>query len=317
MRKIKSLEAWNYFVSIVEYGGVNAAADQLNIEASTMSRAMRSLEEEIGAPLWDRTTRPATLSILGEQVYEKAKALLAEQNKLEEFLFEDKNAMRGSIRICTQTGLGAKAMTEHIVEFLRTYPDIHFEIIDQSTDFMSILKGQGKERSDLFFGYPIDIPERGLVKLFCGTVPFVACASKDYITEYGAPRTPADCIYHRGILVQSSVRNSVKELSRGQVSLPLNWKSSIVVPNPFAARHILKMGAGIMPDMSLFHADPYLTSGEWQLVMPGWQRPSLDSYIYLTEENYQKKRIRVFSEWLAERSREAMHSLEVRYPHLY
>lgn len=317
MRKINSLEAWAYFVAIVEEGGLIAAAEKLGADASTMSRTMRSLEEEIGACLWDRSTRPATLSILGEQVYEKAKALLEEQRNLESFLFEDKNSMSGSIRICAQPGLGAKALTEHMVRFLQIYPDVHFELFDQVSDIASTLKGNIKTRADIVFGYYGELDELGLEKIFCGTVPFIACANKDYLAKYGTPATPADCVNHRGILVQSSVRSSTNELTKGKMTLPLSWKSTIIVPNPFAAQHTVKIGGGIMPDMSLWHADPYLTSGEWQIVMPGWQRPPLDAYLYVTKENFEKKRIRTFVEWLAERSRSLMHGLEVKYPHLY
>ena len=117
MRKVKNLEIWRYFVEAVDAGGVNAAAERLGIEPSTVSRALRSLEQEIGSSLWVRNTRPAQLSSLGEQTYIRVKDLLAEHDSLESFLFEDKNSMAGVIRISSQMGFTAKIMMDDVCEF--------------------------------------------------------------------------------------------------------------------------------------------------------------------------------------------------------
>ena len=117
MRKVNNLEIWRYFIEAVDAGGVNAAAEQLGIEPSTVSRALRSLEQEIGSALWVRNTRPAQLSALGEQTYVRVKDLLAEHDSLESFLFEDKNSMAGVIRISSQIGFTAKIMMEMFVNF--------------------------------------------------------------------------------------------------------------------------------------------------------------------------------------------------------
>ena len=303
MRKVNNLEIWRYFIEAVDAGGVNAAAEQLGIEPSTVSRALRSLEQEIGSALWVRNTRPAQLSALGEQTYVRVKDLLAEHDSLESFLFEDKNSMAGVIRISSQIGFTAKIMMDDVCEFLRMYPDIHFEVVDQFKSIESTLYGKGTDRCDIAFGYSTANDINGLVKIYTSTVPYIACASKSYIEENGAPRTPADCLRHRGVLVSSAVRQSTLSLTKDKISLPLRWKSTVVVGNPFAARRAIKLGVGVMPDMSLYHAAQFLQDGSWEVVMPGWQRPPNDAYVYATEESYAKKRVRTFMDWFAERRR--------------
>ena len=105
MRKINNLEVWRFFVEAVDSGGISAAADKLGVETSSVSRALRTLESEIGAALWKRSVRPARLTSLGEEVYSRVRELLAQHASLESFLFEDLNVMEGPIRICSQTML--------------------------------------------------------------------------------------------------------------------------------------------------------------------------------------------------------------------
>ena len=132
-----------------------------------------------------------------------------------------------------------------------------------------------------------------------------------------AASTPGDCFRHSGILINSVVRTSVMMLSKNGVTMPLPWKSTMVLSNPIAAARALSCGAGIVPDMSLYHAYQHLESGEWQIVMPGWQRPSVDAFLYTTEETYRKRRIRTLIDWLSEHNQKIDKHLRTDYPKLF
>jgi len=69
--------------------------------------------------------------------------------------------------------------------------------------------------------------------------------------------------------------------------------------------------------MSLYHAYQHLESGEWQIVMPGWQRPSVDAFLYTTEETYRKRRIRTLIDWLSEHNQKIDKHLRTDYPKLF
>lgn len=59
-------------------------------------------------------------------------------------------------------------------------------------------------------GYAPSHDDPNLVKRYCSTIPYIARASRAYVKEFGSPATPADCFRHRGILINSVVRTSVK-----------------------------------------------------------------------------------------------------------
>ena len=51
MTKTDDLHLWRLFCEVVRSGGVNAACEKLQCEPSTVSRAVKALEAELGLPL--------------------------------------------------------------------------------------------------------------------------------------------------------------------------------------------------------------------------------------------------------------------------
>ena len=71
-----------YFVTIAEEGTVSRAAERLNISQPAVSRQLRDLEEELGAPLFIRNSQGLTLTESGETALLHAKDLLRRANAL-------------------------------------------------------------------------------------------------------------------------------------------------------------------------------------------------------------------------------------------
>lgn len=317
MNRIDNIETWRFFVEIVQSGGLNAACAKLDLEPSTVSRAIRGLEKEIGAPLFSRTTRPAGLTQLGHASYMRALTLLREHESLSRFLTEDRETMAGTIRVGAHVGVSATALTELILDFMAIYPDIHFEIKDQALSTEEELNPANPDHVDVILGYGDITTSNKIKRLYSGSLPFVACASVDYVDRFGAPKKPTDCIHHRGILVRSVVRNSIEKMENDGAISPLIWKSTLIVNNPLSAKTAILRGAGINPDMSLFHCADEIESGRLQMVMPGWHRPTRKTYVCTTEEGWGVRRVREFAKWLAENELERLNALKDRFPELY
>src|SRR3569832_1909299 len=70
------------FVEVVRQGGFSKAAKVVFATQSTVSKAVKQLEDELGLPLLDRLRHKSRLTAAGEIVYRRAIRLLAERDDL-------------------------------------------------------------------------------------------------------------------------------------------------------------------------------------------------------------------------------------------
>ena len=76
------LELMTIFVKVVELRSFTKAADALQLHRPAVSKSIQQLEVDLGVKLLHRTTRSLSVTAEGDEIYQRAKALLGDVNEL-------------------------------------------------------------------------------------------------------------------------------------------------------------------------------------------------------------------------------------------
>ena len=87
------------FIAIVEAGSINKAAEKLYITQPSLSRSMKSLEEEMGKPLLERNTHGVSLTATGKIFYNYAQSILNQFNMLERLKDFDEDVVYSKLSV--------------------------------------------------------------------------------------------------------------------------------------------------------------------------------------------------------------------------
>ncbi len=125
-----SLRTLRAFVEVVRQGGFSQAAEVVSLTQSSVSKAIKTLEDELGMPLLNRLGHRNELTAAGEIAYSRALVLLAEHNDLVAEINDLRGLKRGVLRIgLPPVGCGVLFATM-FATYRTRYPDIDIELTE-------------------------------------------------------------------------------------------------------------------------------------------------------------------------------------------
>src|SRR5262245_26775418 len=174
---------YEVFNRIVERGSISAAARDLNLPQSTVSRHLKTLEMYVRARLIERTTYSLKPTEQGARLYEKSRGMLDEFYATEASLRETRQAISGALRISAPLSLGESRLPPVIARMHDAYPQltIYLDLTDRFVDLV-------EERIDV----ALRLGNLGNLDLVAKPVGFAAralYASPSYVKRFGLPRT--------------------------------------------------------------------------------------------------------------------------------
>lgn len=96
------LRQLHYFICVAEYLNISHAAQKLMLSQSTLSRSIRALEEELGAPLFDRQNNVITLTRAGSLFLKRARELISLADSAQSELLELTSPEKIPIRLVSR-----------------------------------------------------------------------------------------------------------------------------------------------------------------------------------------------------------------------
>ncbi|SHN14197.1 LysR family transcriptional regulator [Cryptosporangium aurantiacum] len=111
-----------YFLAIVEHLNFNRAAEQLHIAQPSLSQAIRTLEHELGVPLFHRVGRGIVLSDAGEQLIEPARQVIRDLDTAKAAVRSTRGLRRGRVELIAMPSPGMEPLSTIIARFTDDYP---------------------------------------------------------------------------------------------------------------------------------------------------------------------------------------------------
>lgn len=136
------IEYLQEFASLAETCNYQETADLLHISQSTLTKHIQRLEMEVGAQLFDRTTRSVKLNDFGESFYTSAKAIIGQYQLALHNLSEIQRRKENKITVGFSPALGQYGIIEAIADFSNLYPAYSDNIFETDAVEEDLLSGR-------------------------------------------------------------------------------------------------------------------------------------------------------------------------------
>ena len=179
-----------FFRSIVEAGGISAAASALGSSPPSVSRRLAALERRLGVRLADRSAKRFGLTSEGELYHARSAELLAILRDTEAEVSARGAVARGRLRLGAPMDLGRRHVAPRLARFAQDHPGLEANLILSDS---GLELGQDGLDVALRIGPP---HETGVISRKLSGCPTLICASPAYIERRGMPQTLEDLATH-------------------------------------------------------------------------------------------------------------------------
>jgi len=278
------------FIAVVEQGGITAAASILNLSVPAISKQIALLEENLQVQLFFRSHKKLEISVAGKDFYPKCKAILLSVAQAEEAVLSEQDNMSGPISITLSNALCRSPILDICADFSKLYPAIKFNLY--FSDELEDLYGK-----DIDFAFRLGKlnDSSSMTATTLSECQLVACATADYLEQYGKPKSFSEPGQARFILM--SPLNPTGELKAFLNKKRLNYTHSVAHrTNDIEGIYRLvsaHLGIGLMLDISI---QKELNEGKFMAVLAEHKLPSKALHLLSKKSQWQTRRLKVFKE---------------------
>jgi len=116
-------------MTIIRLGSFAAAARELRVDPSSVSRTVAALEAELGTRLFQRSTRRLAMTEAGSLFVERIGPLLEEIELVRHAATDTAAETRGTLRVTASNAFGMKRLVPLLPEFCAAHPELHVELV--------------------------------------------------------------------------------------------------------------------------------------------------------------------------------------------
>jgi DNA-binding transcriptional LysR family regulator len=291
MDKLGSIRA---FTKVVQHGGFAAAARELLLSRSAVSKYVIDLEQDLGVQLLVRTTRSVAPTENGQAYYERCLAILAEIEEADIAVTRLSAEPRGILRVNAPMSFGTLHLGRAIADFMAKFPELAIQLIlsDQQIDPV-------QEGFDVTLRIA-DLPSSSLVARKIAPARRVICAAPSYLAARGTPQHPDDLRHHACLTYGHLATGNQWKLTGpdGDHWIAVPW--TLCTNNAEVLRDAAVAGRGIAL-LPTFIAGADLQEGSLCSILADYAAPAIAVYALYPETRHLSVKVRVFIDFLVER----------------
>ncbi len=289
-----SVAGMRILVRVVDSGSFSAAARQLDVAPSSVSRQINELEEDLGARLFARTTRKLSLTEAGQLYYERVPSIINDVDEAK-LALSQLGAPSGILRVTVPSGIGRELVISAVPAFLDTYPAIKIvlsmsdrmvDIVDAGID---VAIRVGRQQDSSFKARKIAESRR------------VVCGSPAYLKKAGTPKTPEDLENHNCITWRDHPGHNTWTFRRPDGISKVRVSGSFFAKNADAivAATVAGLGLSLLPDCNM---GTELRQKQLRIVLKDYDAIPAASpgYAVHAHQRHIPPKIRVFVDFLIE-----------------
>jgi LysR family transcriptional regulator for bpeEF and oprC len=289
------------FVCVVDRASFTKAAATLGQPRSSVSAAIRELEDRLGTRLLHRTTRHVSPTQDGLALYERCVRLVAEVEDVEALFRGEAEGPSGRLRIDVPGRIGRLILAPALPDFLDRYPgiDIELGVTDRAVNLI-------EDRVDCVLRVG-PLADSSLIARSLGELALINVASPAYLARRGTPAGPQDLPAHEAVnyASPSSGRLDDWQWREDGQSRSLIMGGRVTVNSAEASIACCLAGLGLLQIPAYDVAEP-LAAGELVEVMPEHRADPMPVALLYPHRQHASRRLRVFVDWLEPLLRERL-----------
>ncbi|MEM0929467.1 MAG: LysR family transcriptional regulator [Pseudomonadota bacterium] len=281
------------FQVLARTGTISAAAHELGVAPSAVSRRLKALEARLGIELVRRSTRAMVLTSAGEAYLAKATELLKSIDALEEQMRDESLGASGQIRLAAPLSFGLCSLTGPLDQFLKEHPEISLDLDlrDATVDLV-------KDGFDLALRIGELPPSTLIAKKLCD-IPSATCASPEFIERHGPFERPQDLDGLPGLSYVNRARNDVLDwVDADGTQQKIHFKRVISANNGDMLAALAARGHGIYWAPT-FIMEKGLKSGDLVALFPEVAWPTTALHAIWPPTGHLPQRVRLLIDFLA------------------
>ncbi|PWC43534.1 LysR family transcriptional regulator [Azospirillum sp. TSO22-1] len=286
------------FAAVARHRNFRRAAVERGVSASTLSDAVRALEERLGVRLLNRTTRSVTPTEAGQRLLDRLGPALDEVGEALDAVNGFRDTPTGTLRLNVPSAAAHLVLAPLVAPFLAAHPGLRLEIVEDNSfvDVFAAGFDAGVRYDEALakdmIAVPLGPPQR-----------FAVAASPDLLARCGVPETPhalleRPCIRHRFL----SGALSPWEFARDGETVKLSPAGPLVATSADMAVRAAEDGVGFVHTFEGF-LRPSLDAGRLVEVLEEWSDRFPGPSLYYPSRRHVPAGLRAFVEFVRARRR--------------